>query len=153
MQGGCYFFKIFDSTNNKNTCSKGFQRLPWNRPWRGEKLRVKLGVSAAITSSGMGKNPSTATQCKHFDVQHTGSRYSSGEGGEMPALGCLFAAGPVAKHKCTIKGLWGPCILHPSTVQRFIVSPCQACCSFLGQFSVPDQFTLYHGTEQCCVNE
>lgn len=54
-----------------------------------------------------------------------------GRGAEMPALVCLFAAGPVAEHKCTIKGLWGPCILHPSTVQRFIVGLAKPAVLFL----------------------
>lgn len=84
----------------KNTCSKDFQLVLWNRPSRGEKLTAKIGGGRVFCSDYIlwheQKNPSTATQCKHFDVQHSGSRCNSKKGGlECPRL-CV----------CLLQALW-----------------------------------------------
>lgn len=113
----------------------------------GEKLTVYF-VFEANASTGTGKNRPLQYSANTLKCSAPAQVRCVWEGVKCPCT-CvrLFAAGPVAKHGRTVKGLRRPCILHPSTVQRLIGSPDRPRCSFIARFSVPDQFTLYQNTE------
>lgn len=122
-----FFFKICGSTKNKITCSKDFQRVPWNRPWRGERLTAKLGGFAAITSSGTGKNPSAATQRKHFDVQHTGSVAVAVEKGVRCLCLCVFVCcRPCGQTQMQCEGIMGTLYPSPFNCTQIYCQPSQS---------------------------